>query len=213
MTWTFERANSEKEIEHDCATLTVHNGAEKNRQVFNSYGPKSNESLLASYGFVNDGMEDDTITLKLGQKQTNGATAQSSDTKEMLHYWSFEEVCPPDLLEQVKDIIRANVNPEEEKEDIDSFAPYAEEEEREYIKENMYEQEAYGMIAEMAEKKLESLQNEKIKEAKENKNIRPQVLYNIEIYRKGERILMWKNDLLKADDLQLCFYDRANKDT
>lgn len=185
VTWTFERTKPEKSIEQDCATLTVHNPTKKDCQIFNSYGPKSNESLLASYGFVNDSMDDDTVTLKLGQKQTNGIS-QAGDTKERLHYWKYEEECPPDLLEEVMNVIRANADPEEEKEYIDSFAPDAIEEEREDIRKRMYTEEAYGIISEMAQKKIQSLQNETIEEAKKNANIRPEVLHNIEIYREGE---------------------------
>ncbi|PWN32878.1 SET domain-containing protein [Meira miltonrushii] len=191
VTWTFERANAQKDIQQDCATLTVHNRTGKDCQVFNSYGPKSNESLLASYGFVNDSMNDDTVCLKLGQKQTNGAT-HASDTKERLHYWKYEEECPPDLLEEVINVIRANVDPEEENEDIDRFAPDAGEEEREDIRRKMYEEEAYGIISEMAQKKLQGLQNEMIEEAKKNVNVRPEVLHTIEVYREGQkRVLGW----------------------
>ena len=60
------------------------------------------------------------------------------------------------------------------------------EEEREEIRKKMYEEEAYGIISEMAQKKLESIQNEKIEEAKKNTNVRPLVLHNIQIYRQGK---------------------------
>lgn len=168
----------------------MHNSTSKDQQVFNSYGPKSNESLLASYGFVNERMDDDTVTLKLGQKKAKGAIpnaiVQTNNTTEKLYYWKFEEQCPPDLLEEVLDFIRANADPAEEMQYIDSFAPDAKEEEKGHILKEIYTGEAYEMIAEMAESKLKVVLNQNLEGAKKDVNIRSEVLQNIKIYRKGE---------------------------
>ncbi|UZJ54971.1 hypothetical protein CBS101457_004291 [Exobasidium rhododendri] len=91
VTWTFNA------LPQQHITLTLHRSVCKGDQVFNSYGPKSNEDLLASYGFVNEGLEDDTITLKLGGTE-HGQTHQQ-------HYWRYEEPCPPALLEEVRSIL------------------------------------------------------------------------------------------------------------
>lgn len=87
MTWTYQTEPSEH------ITLTIHQAVQKDEQVFNSYGPKSNEDLLAAYGFVNEGMEDDAVTLKLGGKADKGEAQQ--------HYWRYDEPCPPALLQEI----------------------------------------------------------------------------------------------------------------
>lgn len=91
MTWTLHPLPNEH------ITLTLHQPLLGGEQVFNSYGPKSNEELLASYGFVNDGLQDDTVTLKLGGH--HGSQGQQ-------HYWHYSEPCPPALLQEVRAALR-----------------------------------------------------------------------------------------------------------
>lgn len=59
-------------------TLTIHSGLYKDKQVFNSYGPKSNEDFLASYAFVDPSMQDDVVSLVLGDSRAANANASSS---------------------------------------------------------------------------------------------------------------------------------------
>jgi hypothetical protein len=88
VTWTWH----EQPTEH--ITLTLHQSLRRGKQVFNSYGPKSNEELIASYGFVNEDMDDDTVTLKLGGLKQGGKAQQ--------HHWRYNEKCPPLLLDEVR---------------------------------------------------------------------------------------------------------------
>lgn len=80
VTWTYHEPSAVEESASEKAkvTLTIHNGLSKGQQVFNSYGPKSNEDFLASYAFVDPAMQDDVVSLVLGG---SGAPVRTSITQ------------------------------------------------------------------------------------------------------------------------------------
>lgn len=164
VTWTWVSKPGESQV-----TLTLHNRCKKDEQVFNSYGPKSNEELLASYGFVNDGMEDDAVTLKLGG-YVNGVPPQQ-------HYWRYNEPCPPDLLEEVKEVLRDGEEWEEGGDPTEHL---------------MGEQVRVDVVIDMLKAKIEAfdtVSNQVDITLKSDPLIRPSVAYMINVYRKGEHLL------------------------
>lgn len=68
----------------NAVVLTLHKAVQKNTQVMNNYGAKSNEELILSYGFVEQGGPDDVLVLRL----------RDGDT----HYWHYSDVRAPTAL-------------------------------------------------------------------------------------------------------------------
>lgn len=80
--------------------LTLHEPVPKNHQVFNNYGPKSNEEFLGSYGFVNPTCEDDSMVLVLGGKSKQ----ENQEAKK--HFWTIsDDEAPNSLLEELREIL------------------------------------------------------------------------------------------------------------
>lgn len=159
VTWTWHRHPTEH------ITLTLHQSLEAGKQVFNSYGPKSNEELIASYGFVNEEMDDDTVTLKLGGVHQSGAAQQ--------HYWRYNEKCPPLLLEEVQAALCQTSQGETDVE----------------MSELELEGEAMDMIAGLLEAKIaafEATQRQVDEALTEGISKRSSVRHCIVIYRKSE---------------------------
>ena len=65
--------------------MSTHYPISQGSQVYNNYGPKSNQELLASYGFTLPGSQDDFLSLKLsGSDQT--------------HHWRLDHPAAPESL-------------------------------------------------------------------------------------------------------------------
>lgn len=165
MTWTWHTSPTEH------ITLTLHQALSKYDQVFNSYGPKSNEDLLASYGFVNEGMEDDTVTLKLGGTSLHGQVPKQ-------HYWKYGQGCPSGLLEEVMAALRHSRDAQqtEEKESSDM------------AEQLMEEGEAMDTIVQLLEHKIHSFESAQkdIDANVDSSSVRNSVRDNVNIYRHGE---------------------------
>jgi hypothetical protein len=162
VTWTWHPLPREE------VTLTLHQSLNKGEQVFNSYGPKSNEDLLASYGFVNDGMEDDTVTLKLGGSLKDGQSQQ--------HYWRLNESCPPALLQEVRSILGQGDS--QEVGDASST-------------ELLEEGEAMDTIVDLLEQKLAVFdatqkENDSVDKTNSAAGIRDSVRHDVDVYRQSE---------------------------
>ena len=158
VTWTWHAFPRED------ITLTLHQRTSKGEQVFNSYGPKSNEDLLASYAFVNEGMEDDAVTLKLGG---SGGSGQQ-------HYWRLDEPCPEALLQEVRSALKKG----------------AEQESQSNSEENLMEEgEAIDVIIDMLEQKSAAFHftQQLVDEARQQEEtIRESVLRNVVVYRQSK---------------------------
>ncbi|KAG9321727.1 hypothetical protein KVV02_005073 [Mortierella alpina] len=76
--------------------------ASKGDQLFNNYGPKSNEELLTGYGFCIEDNKDDMVTLKTNfsrdpdQERKSAILKQLGITDETIHYLQMDSV--PELL-------------------------------------------------------------------------------------------------------------------
>lgn len=196
----------------ELVTFTLHNAVRAGEQVFNSYGPKSNEDLLASYGFVDEGMHDDAVTLKLGGGQLQIAPDEDR-AKVDQHYWRYGEACPTSLLSQVEELLRCQDDVEQEASHAQAdLAP----ENRAGLDSLMRKGEALEMIVELLQRKREGFLSsqrafEKLfacadgADAEEMVAIRPSVAQNVQIYRKGEQILFVLSAALEINtDLTRC---------
>lgn len=164
VTWTWDN----DPIEH--ITLTLHQPTYNGKQVFNSYGPKSNEELIASYGFVNEGMDDDVVTLKLGGQRSSTTIQQH---QQQQHQWRYRDPCPPLLLAEVKAALRQGQD--------DVQAPAGDE--------IMQEGEALDTIASLLEAKIaafDAAQRHVDQALKEGISTRDAVRRCITIYRRSE---------------------------
>ncbi|CAO3563917.1 unnamed protein product [Mortierella alpina] len=76
--------------------------ARKGDQLFNNYGPKSNEELLTGYGFCIEDNKDDMVTLKTNfsrdpdQERKSAILKQLGITDETIHYLRMDSI--PELL-------------------------------------------------------------------------------------------------------------------
>lgn len=80
VTWTFSAASEVDSRDMVCMTINYAVEAAP-AQVYNNYGGKSNEELLAGYGFTLDTITEDTLALKIGSDDPN-AQAET-------HYWAI----------------------------------------------------------------------------------------------------------------------------
>lgn len=79
VTWTFSSASQVDSRDMVCMTINYAVDSAP-AQVYNNYGGKSNEELLAGYGFTLDTITEDTLALKIGSDDPN-AEAKT-------HYWA-----------------------------------------------------------------------------------------------------------------------------
>lgn len=75
------------EYRNDTTCLFVRTEITPNAQIFNNYGAKSNEELLASYGFVQPSGPDDVLVLAL----------RGGDSPKH-YYWQQSQADPPEEL-------------------------------------------------------------------------------------------------------------------
>jgi hypothetical protein len=183
VTWTWNKEPTEH------ITLTLHQPLYNAKQVFNSYGPKSNEELIASYGFVNEGMDDDVVTLKLG--------GQNQTKTQQQHHWRYQGQCPPLLLEEVKAALRQGQDDEQSL----------------VSDELIQEGEALDTVAGLLEAKIvafEAAQRRVDEDLKEGTSIRDAVRHCITVYRRSESGRKVERQLLNTNHLlPFCSQARA----
>jgi hypothetical protein len=84
-------------------------------QVFNNYGPKSNEELLLGYGFTLPHNPDDVVALKLGARPSPLAADDHGDggglvkqgSSGVRHYVRRDGAIPQDLLDEMRMLLFA----------------------------------------------------------------------------------------------------------
>ncbi|WVW82084.1 hypothetical protein I302_104089 [Kwoniella bestiolae CBS 10118] len=156
---------------------------EKNTQLYNNYGPKSNEELLLGYGFVIPSNPDDTVSLKLGLPNIPRGKLEKLKAKGLDANKRFELTRDGELDKDLLEILRIILNEhdhehEHEIDEEDEHALHAEEE-----REMQLELDVLGMLGGMLDDKLEKLQDtpEEI-----DGKIREDVRKMCEIYKQGQ---------------------------
>ena len=147
-------------------------------QVFNNYGPKSNEEFLLGYGFVIDPNPDDTVILRLGSNipsiLESRMRAKCLNARNRFALRKDGEV-DAELLE----VMRVMMAPAEAE-------GHAEDERTQHEKEIweiQSEMEVLGTLGQMMEDKLVKLQYE---HRVDSRYVREENRRNCEIYRRGE---------------------------
>ena len=169
-----------------------------NTQIYNNYGPKSNEELLFSYGFVLDPNPDDTVTLRLG------SATLPSDVQERLKDRGLDASekfmlkrggdIPQDLLKLMRVMI-GDLPPDNE--DGDEDDPHAEHERE--VRGVELELDVLGSLGGMLEDKLAKLPD--LDGAVEN--AREEVVRMVRVYVRGESRLLVR-DIIQSTDTGPC---------
>lgn len=188
MTWTLQLAGGDingqdefhKGDDKDCVMLTIHNNIMRDDQVMNSYGPKSNEELLASYGFVDVTMRDDTLALKLGNISLESENPLSI---QPTYYWKYEKECPEGLLEEIIEKLGGT----ESLDDEDDFGDL-QDSDKEKINSLMEKGQAYEVLIGMLEAKYKNYLSW-ASDARDFSETRPHVRRAIEVYHEGEQLV------------------------
>lgn len=175
-------------------TLTLHDSVAKGAQVLNSYGPKSNEELLASYGFANEGMEDDAVTLKLAEEQSV-SSMRSPQRVAQQHYWRYKEPCPASLIDEVLARLEASgghpLDDDAEESSGDGEFVHVAGPARQRLRTLMDRGQALEMIIELLEHKLAVFQAVQASirgadpGAPRQDAVRPSVFRDVGVYRTG----------------------------
>ena len=173
-----------------------------NTEVYNNYGPKSNEELLLSYGFVIPSNPDDTLILRLGSVGGPSAPAPSSasststaDTSRRFALRRDGEV-PVELLRLMRTLMGGEGNghthgegcghdhdADDDDDDEDDHAAHEKE-----MEEMQLEMDVLGELGGMLEDKLEKLRagQDADEAGGEDADVREGVRRMVDLYRQGE---------------------------
>lgn len=156
-------------------------------EVFNNYGPKSNEEFLLSYGFVLDDNPDDTLILRLGAPDDLAEKLKASELDVRQRFVLHRDgQVPQDLLKVMRGMMGGHSHSpgcghdhgnEGEDEEEDEHAAYEGE-----MEEMQLEMDVLGTIGGMLEDKLVKLSEEVSAEG----NVRDDIRRMCEVYRRGE---------------------------
>jgi hypothetical protein len=159
------------------------------KEVYNNYGPKSNEELLLSYGFVLSPNPDDTLILRLGASEDIASRLKSEgiDVKQRFAVRKDGEI-PQELLRTMRAMMGGNVHEhgegcghnhadDEDDEDEDGHEAHAKE-----MEEMELEMDVLGTLGGMLEDKLGKLRVE----VQVGEGVRKDVKRMCELYRQGE---------------------------
>lgn len=165
-------------------------------EVFNNYGPKSNEELLLSYGFVIPDNPDDTLILRLGSAAGPSSSAPSSELGASRRFALRRDgEVPVELLRLMRTLMGGPVHThgegcghdhghDDDEDDEDGHAAHEKE-----MEEMQLEMDVLGELGGMLEDKLEKLRAglEAAEEVGDDAaEIRDDVRRMVEIYRQGE---------------------------
>ncbi|WWC99479.1 hypothetical protein V866_006382 [Kwoniella sp. B9012] len=160
---------------------------EQNVQLYNNYGPKSNEELLLGYGFVIPSNPDDTLTLKLGISNIPLGKLDKLKSKGLDPDRRFDlrkdGEMDKNLLEILRIVLNEHDHHDHEHEEIDEedeHALHAQEE-----REMQLELDVLGMLGGMLDDKLEKLQ-EKHEEKDCHGKVREEIRKMCEVYKQGQ---------------------------
>ncbi|WRT63968.1 uncharacterized protein IL334_000895 [Kwoniella shivajii] len=157
-------------------------------QLYNNYGPKSNEELLLGYGFVIPSNPDDVVTLKLGTSGLPPHTQTRLQVKGLDADQTFELRRDGEMDKSLLEVVRIMLNDNEHDHDhdhdkgIDEDDDHAQHQHEE--KEMQLELDVLGMLGGMLDDKLEKLQTSS--EEDENSDIREEVRRMCDIYKQGQ---------------------------
>ncbi|ORY30006.1 hypothetical protein BCR39DRAFT_530565 [Naematelia encephala] len=153
------------------------------QQVFNNYGPKSNEELLLAYGFILDPNPDDTVILRLGTNGLPEGIVEKLKAKQLDATKRFalgaDGLVPNELL-QVMRVMLGGADEEVEIDEEDEHALHAQEQ-----KETELELDVLGQLGAMLEDKLQRLKSHKGDSQVDG--VREHVRKMCVVYREGER--------------------------
>ena len=166
------------------------------KEAFNNYGPKSNEELLLSYGFVLDSNPDDTVILKLGAPAavSDKLRAQGLDISQRFALRVDGQV-PQELLRVLRAMMGGPVghvhgdscdhghDDDEDEDDEDEHAAHEKE-----MEEMQLEIDVLGTLGGMLEDKLDKLNVT----LDADSDVRPEVVRMVEVYRKGQMEILEK---------------------
>lgn len=159
-----------------------------NTEVYNNYGPKSNEELLLSYGFVLSLNPDDTVILRLGAPEAVAAQlkAEGVDVKQRFAVRKDGEI-PQELLKTMRVMMGGKTHEhgdgcghdhaeDDDEDDEDGHAAHEKE-----MEEMELEMDVLGTLGGMLEDKLGKLRVE----LEAQGDVREDVRQMCEVYRSG----------------------------
>jgi hypothetical protein len=163
-----------------CVSLVTTAEQQTGAQLFNNYGPKSNEELVLGYGFVIEDNPDDVVALKLGTAGLSPEVQKTLAAKDLQADKRFllkrDGKLDPDLLAVLRVLITKG---EEDEEDPDSEDEHALHEQEE--KGMQLELDVLGTLGQMLDDKLAKLQ-QPVHEGKARK----EVVHMCRVYRQGQ---------------------------
>ncbi|WWC86058.1 uncharacterized protein L201_000929 [Kwoniella dendrophila CBS 6074] len=168
-------------------------------QLYNNYGPKSNEELLLGYGFVIPDNPDDVVTLRLGSSTLPPNIQKKLKDKGLDSNKVFELRRNGELDKNLLEIVRIMLNTHnhancdhdhdhdhehEEEEEIDEEDEHALHQQEE--KEMQLELDVLGMLGSMLDEKLEKLQTPLEKDEAGETEVREDIRRMCEVYKQGQ---------------------------
>ncbi|WWC66594.1 uncharacterized protein I206_100497 [Kwoniella pini CBS 10737] len=158
---------------------------EKGVQLYNNYGPKSNEELLLGYGFVIPNNPDDVVMLKLGTSGLPLPIIEKLKNKKFDANKLFELRRNGEIDKSLSEIMRImlnehDCNDHDEIDEDDEHALHQHEED-----ELQLEMDVLGMLGGMLDDKLEKLQTTHKVEEKEGE-VRSEIRKMCDIYKQGQ---------------------------
>ncbi|WWC58388.1 uncharacterized protein I303_100928 [Kwoniella dejecticola CBS 10117] len=158
---------------------------EKGVQLYNNYGPKSNEELLLGYGFVIPDNPDDVVTLRLGTAQLPPPIIAKLEAKKLDSSRVFELRRDGEVDKSLLEMMRIMLNEHDchnhdEIDEEDEHALHQHEEQELQLK-----LDVLGMLGGMLDDKLDKLQSS-VSEVAEEGKIRGEIKRMCEIYKQGQ---------------------------
>jgi hypothetical protein len=149
-------------------------------QLYNNYGPKSNEELLLGYGFAIEDNPDDVVALKLGTANLTPEILKVLAAKDLLADKRFllkrDGKLDPDLLAVLRVLITKGEEDDEEPDSEDEHALHEQEE-----KGMQLELDVLGTLGQMLDDKLA-----KLEEPVAEDGARKEIAHICRVYRQGQ---------------------------
>ena len=161
---------------------------QESSESYNNYGPKSNEELILSYGFVLDPNPDDTLTLKLGSNSTLAAELKEAglDMEERF-VLRKDGIVPQNLLKVMRAMIGGHLSADTHKHDGSCDHDESDEEDEHLAHEKEMEElqlelDVLGTLGGMLQDKLDKIEVS----LEVGPRVRREVKRMIEVYKQGQ---------------------------